>query len=97
MVKKLITVGNSKALILPASMIEKHKLDKVVIEEVQDGILIKSATETSPYHKSLDALRKNKAAIYKRMTTQASAAETIEYYAKDANNLSNVDTDIIDE
>ena len=42
-------------------------------------------------------MRKNKAALYKRMESQAKDPETIKYYAKGANNFSDVDLDIIEE
>lgn len=38
MIKTLRTVGNSKAVILPSALVKKYKLDKVVIEETEEGI-----------------------------------------------------------
>ena len=65
MVKTLISVGNSKAVILPAEMIKKYKLENVVIEDTDDGILIPSALQKTKFQKAVEKLRKNKAALYK--------------------------------
>ena len=97
MVKTLISVGNSKAVILPAEMIKKYKLEKVVIEETDDGILIRSAVQNTNFQKAVEKLRKNKAALYKRIENQANDPETIKYYAKGSNNFSDVDPDILEE
>lgn len=97
MVKTLTSVGNSKALILPSEMIKKYGLEKVVIEETEDGIFIRSATRKSNFQKAVDKLKKEKTAMYKRMESQANEPETIKYYSKASNNLSEVDTDIIEE
>ena len=97
MIKTLTSVGNSKAVILPAEMVKKYKLDKVVIEETEDGILIRSAAKDSNFQKVIEKLRKNKAAIYKRIESQANEPETVKYYAKRANNFSDVDPDIMEE
>jgi antitoxin component of MazEF toxin-antitoxin module len=97
MVKTLTTVGNSKAVIIPAEMIKKYKLERVLIEETEDGILIRSAVQSSNFQKEVEKLRKNKAALYKRMAAQANDPETIEYYSKGVNNFSDVDVDIIEE
>ncbi len=94
MVKTLTSVGNSKAVIIPSEMIKKYKLERVVIEETSEGILIRSADEESPMQKALEKLRKNRAAVYKRMESQANEPETRTYYAKPANNLSGVALDI---
>ena len=97
MIKRLTSVGNSKAIILPSEMVKKYKLDKVVIEETEDGILIRSAIQNTDYQKAVEKLRKNKSAIYRRMESQANHPETIKYYAKIANSFSDVDPDILDE
>jgi antitoxin component of MazEF toxin-antitoxin module len=97
MIKTLTSVGNSKAVILPSEMIKKYKLEKVVIEETEEGILIRSAVTETTLQKSVEKLRRNKAALYKRMESQAKDPETIKYYAKGANNFSDVDLDIIEE
>ena len=97
MLKSLITVGNSKAVILPAELIKKFKLEKVLIEEVENGILIRPV-EAGPtsFQKKLDLLKKNKSAIYNQMEAQAKHPDTIRYYSDPENNLSNLETDIID-
>ena len=95
--KTLTSVGNSKAVILPAEMVRKYKLEKVVIEETEDGILIRPVVQHTPYHKALEKLRRKKAAVYKRMEAQANEPETQAYYAKRANNFSDVDPGIIEE
>ncbi len=97
MIKTLISVGNSKAVILPAEMIKKYKLEKVAIEETEDGILIRSAAQTTNFQKAIEKLRKNKAAVYKQIESEASNPETIKYYAQSANNFSDVDLDILEE
>jgi antitoxin component of MazEF toxin-antitoxin module len=97
MVKTLTSVGNSKAVILPADMIKKYRLDKVFIEETEDGILIRSASKQSAFAKSIEKLRRTKATLYKRMESQANDPETIRYYLNDFNNLSEADIDIVQE
>jgi antitoxin component of MazEF toxin-antitoxin module len=97
MIKTLTSVGNSKAVILPSEMIKKYKLEKVIIEETEEGILIRSAVTDTNFQKAVERLRRNKKAIYKRMESQAKDPETIQYYAKSANNFSDVDLDIIEE
>jgi antitoxin component of MazEF toxin-antitoxin module len=97
MIKTLTMVGNSKAVIIPSEMIKKYKLEKVFIEETDDGILIRSATQSTNFQRAVEKLRKNKVALYKRMAAQATAPETIKYYSKGVNNLSEVDVDIIEQ
>lgn len=97
MVKTLTSVGNSKAVIIPSEMIKKYKLEKVIIEETEDGILIRSAIQHTNFQKAIEKLRKNKAAIYKKIESQANDPETINYYAQAAHNLSDVDLDIFEE
>lgn len=95
MIKTLTTVGNSKAVILPSEMVKKYKLERVVIEETDDGILIRPAVPNTNLQKAIEKLRKNKSAIYKRIESQANDPETINYYAKSDNNFSDIDLDII--
>lgn len=90
-------MGNSKAIILPSEMIKKYRLEKVVIEETDDGILIRSAAKSTSFQKAIEKLRKNKAALYKRIESQANDPETIKFYAGTANSFSDVDPDIIEE
>lgn len=97
MIKTLTSVGNSKAVILPSEMIKKYKLDRVVIEETEEGILIRSAVQSTNFQKAIEKLRKNKAALYKRIESQANDPVTTNYYAKRANNFSDVDLDILEE
>lgn len=97
MIKTLTTVGNSKALILPAEMVKRYKLEKVTIEETEDGILIRSAVQETNFQKAADKLKKNKTALYKRIESQANEPDTIAYYSKSANNLSDVDLDILED
>jgi len=95
MLKTLTTVGNSKAVILPSEMIKKFRLaDQVRVEETQDGILIRSA-EKSSFESKIEALRKDKIAVYKRMEAQANDPETQLFYSKAENNLSDLDLDIL--
>ncbi len=97
MIKTLTSVGNSKAIILPSEMVKKHKLEKVLIEETDEGILIRSAIQTTNFQKAIDKLRKNKMQLYKRIESQAKDPETIKYYAKKANVFSDFDLNIIEE
>jgi antitoxin component of MazEF toxin-antitoxin module len=97
MIKTLTTVGNSKAVILPAEMVKKYNLDMVLIEETEDGILIRSAVKKTDFQLAVEILRKDKDALYKRIESQANDPETIMYYEKNANNFSDVDLDIIEE
>jgi len=97
MVKTLTSVGNSKALILPSEMIKKYGLEKVVIEETDEGILIRSAIKKTGFQKALDKLKKEKSTVYKRIESQANEPDTIQYYARNSNNFSGTDTDIIEE
>ena len=47
---KLITIGNSKGVRLPKKLIDRYKLgEKLTLEEVQDGILIKADTPPEKY------------------------------------------------
>lgn len=78
-------------------MIKKYKLEKVVIEETDDGILIRSAVLNTNFQKAVEKLRKDKVALNKRIESQANDPETINYYAKSANNLSDVNLDILEE
>jgi antitoxin component of MazEF toxin-antitoxin module len=95
MEKTLTVIGNSKAVILPAHMVKKLGGDKIIIEETEDGILIRTATKSS-FQKAVEKMRKNKAAIYKQMEIQASDPETIKYYLDPANNFTDIDTEIIE-
>jgi len=97
MIKKLISVGNSKAVILPSEMVKKYGLEKVFIEDTNDGILIRSASHNSNLHVAIEKLRKHKDSLYKRMESQANNINTVKYYAKDANNFSEAGLDILDE
>jgi antitoxin component of MazEF toxin-antitoxin module len=95
MEKTLTVVGNSKAVILPAQMVKKLGGDKVIIEETEDGILIRTALKSS-FQKAVDKMRKNKAAMYKRFEIQATDPETIKYYSNPSSNFTDIDTEIID-
>ena len=47
---KLVNIGNSKGVRLPKKLIERYHLgDKLTLEEVQDGILIKADTPPDKY------------------------------------------------
>ena len=97
MIKTLTSVGNSKAVILPSEMIKKYNLEKVLLEETEDGILIRSAQQNSDFQKTLEKLKRNKAAVYKRIKTQASDPETLKYYSGKSNNFADVDPDLLEE
>jgi antitoxin component of MazEF toxin-antitoxin module len=95
MIKTLTTVGNSKALIIPADLIKKYGLEKVIIEETTNGILIRSAEEVSDFQKKLNQLKKYKSEIYLKMELEAREPEVINYYSDPKNNLSDVDPEIL--
>jgi len=97
MIKSLTTIGNSKAVIIPAELIKKYGLEKVLIEETEEGILIKSVTAKSSFQDAVEKLRKNKTYLYKKMESEANEPETIAYYKKQAKGLSEIDLDIIQE
>ena len=97
MIKSLISVGNSKAVILPSEMLKKYKFEKVVLEETDDGILIRSAIQNSSFQKAVEKLRKIKSSVYKRIESQANDQETLKYYSNSNNNFSAVDPDIAGE
>jgi len=96
MKKRLTKVGNSKAIILPPDMIKKYDLaeNELIIEETEEGILIRPAKEVSAFAKALDNLRKKKQVVYKRMKQQANDPSTKAYYA--TKDIEDVDTGILD-
>lgn len=92
-VKTLTNVGNSKAVILPKRLIEKYKLDHIILKETEKGILIVPAQDS--FQEKLEALRQQRSKVYERMTAQASDPEAIAYYQSEEA-LGDVDVDIID-
>lgn len=96
MIKSLTSIGNSKAVIIPAQMIKKYNLEKVLLEETENGILIRPAGSDTDFHEAVEKLRQNKDELYSRMKSQASDASAIQYYANAANNLSDIDLDIFE-
>jgi antitoxin component of MazEF toxin-antitoxin module len=97
MVKTLTKLGNSKALIIPSELIKKYGLDEVILEEKPEGILIRSNNPVTSFQKSVDELRQYKSEIYERIESQANEPDTIAYYKRPENDLSDIDLDIIDE
>ena len=96
MIKTLINVGNSKAVILPKRLISKYRLTKVVIQETDNGILIKSAHEAEKtFQEKLDLLKKNRKKVYARMKAQALDPDTLAYYEN--NDISEIDIEILEE
>lgn len=95
MIKTLTSVGNSKAVILPKYLINKFQLDKVRIQETEEGILITRAKGFLSFQEKLEILRKNKSKVYADMKAQAEDPETIAYY-KSAD-VSEIDLEIIEE
>ncbi len=96
MVKTLTKVGNSKALIIPADLIKKYGLDEVILEETDEGILIKSATTITDFRNAVNKLREKKQQLYDRIESQANEPETIAYYEQSENDLSDIDLDIVE-
>lgn len=80
MVKRLTTIGNRKAVILPAKLAKKFSGNKVDLKETEEGILIKAISEKSSFQKEVDLLRKNKARVYSKIEMQANQMDTKEYY-----------------
>lgn len=97
MVKTLTKVGNSKALIIPSELIKKYGLKEVILEETDEGILIKSAVATTHFQKAVIELREKKYELYRRIESQANDPETIAHYGKPENNFSEADLDLIEE
>lgn len=97
MVKTLTKLGNSKALIIPAELIKIHDLNEVILEEKEEGILIRSAQKVTSFQKSVDELRQYKSDIYKRIKSKANEPDTIAYYKNAENDFSDIDLDIIEE
>lgn len=98
MVKGLTKVGNSQAVILPKQMIVKFKLGRtVMIEETEEGILIKAIQKETSFQRKLRLARKNKEAIYKRMKKDANDPEIQAYYSDPKNTLDDVDQEILDD
>ena len=97
MVKALTKVGNSKAVILPKQMIVKFKLGRtVIIEETDEGILIKALQKETSFQKKLRIARQNKEEIYRRLREQANDPETKAWYANPENNFGDVNVEIYD-
>jgi antitoxin component of MazEF toxin-antitoxin module len=97
MIKALTKVGNSKAIILPAQMIIKYKLEKkVMIEETEHGILIHAVHVESSFQKKLRKARENKEQIYRQMREDANDPEVQAYYKDPKNTLDDVQ-DLMDD
>ena len=79
MIKTLTTVGNSKAVIIPSSMVKRYNLKRVTIETTEEGILIRPVETISSFQKKIEAARKNKASIYKQMEKEANNIKTIAF------------------
>ena len=94
--KSLTIVGNSKALIIPATLIKKYELDQIILEETEEGLLIKSATKIDSFQKKVEKLRRNLSLISRRMKEQANHPDTIKYYSDPENIFSEVDVDIVE-
>ena len=96
MKKTLTTVGNSKALIIPAELVKKYGLDVVEIREIEGGILISPCTNSNDFRDELEKLRLYKKDVYQKMASEAKEPEVQAYYSKPENNLSDVDPDIVE-
>lgn len=95
MEKTLTTVGNSKALIIPAELIKKYKLDRVVLEETENGILIRAVGKPDNFQEKLRKLREYKTEIYEKMENEAREPEVQQYYGNSSNDFSDVDIEIL--
>ena len=96
MIKTLITVGNSKAVILPSALVKRYKMKKVTIEAPEAGILLRPVETKTSFQKKMELAHKNKAAKYKRMEQEANNPETIAFYNNPNNAFEDVDLDIIE-
>ena len=96
MIKRLTTVGNSKAVILPSAMVKRYKMKKVTIEATEEGILIRPVETKTSFQKKMELARKNKVAIYKQMENDEKNPETIAFYSNPNNTFEDVDLDIIE-
>lgn len=98
MVKALTKVGNSQAVILPKQMIVKFKLGRtVMIEETEEGILIKAVQKETSFQKKLRKLRENKEEVYRKMREEANDPEVIAFYANPNNHIGDLANEIIDD
>ncbi|KPQ13666.1 MAG: toxin-antitoxin system MazE family antidote component [Algoriphagus marincola HL-49] len=96
MKKTLITVGNSKALIIPAELIKKYGLDVIEIKETEKGLLITPLERTDEFQEELKRLRRYKEEIYDKMAFEANEKEIQTYYNNPDNDISDIDLDIIE-
>ena len=67
-------------MILPAALVKRYKLKKVIIEATELGILIRPVKSKTRFQRKMELLRKKKASIYKEMEQQANDSETFAYY-----------------
>jgi len=89
-------IGNSKGIIIPQSFIKKyHFSKKVIISETQQGIIISSVKTRSLFEQMLEDLKVNKKKVYALMEKEASDPETIAYYEQQANELGDIDLEIL--
>ena len=96
MIKSLTKVGNSRAVILPAQMIAKFKFGRtVMIEETEEGILIRAVRKETSFQKKLKWLRDNKEEVYRKMREEANDPEVQAYYKNPENTFDDVQ-DLID-
>ena len=95
MIKSLTKVGNSRAVILPAQMIAKFKFGRtVMIEETEEGILIRAVRKETNYQKMLKKARENKEEIYRQIEKAANSPEAKAFYSNPENNFSDADPDL---
>lgn len=96
MVKSLTKVGNSKAVIIPKQMIAKFKFGRtVMIEETENGILIRAVQKETSFQRKLRALHSNKEEI-KRKFRQAANDPRVQAYYKNSDNIFDDVQDLVD-
>jgi antitoxin component of MazEF toxin-antitoxin module len=97
MIKSLTKVGNSKAVIIPKQMIIKFKLGRtVMIEETEEGILIKAAQKETSFQRKLSKLRDNREEERRKMREDANDPKAIAFYRNSRNHLGDLANEIID-
>ena len=93
--KFLTTVGTSKAIILPSALVKRYKMNKVIIEATEEGILIRPVETQTSFQRKMEIARKNKKAIYRQMEKEAGNSNTLVFYNDPNNTFEEVDIDIL--
>ena len=68
----------------------------VMIEETENGILIRAIQKETSFQKKLKKARENKEEIYRRMRQDANDPKVQAYYANPENHIGDVANEVID-